>query len=140
MSERALKRPGDSGIYLAEIVGEESLQGQRMQAGAILDLMDVAAGRVAFRHAGTAVVTLSFDRVDLIYPIHHQDLIRLEGRLAAVGNSSLMVAVQCYRRETQGAGGPVFTPIQRSFVTLVAIDGEGIHNRYIPGLRCVSEE
>lgn len=131
MSGRRTKRMADSGLFLAEIVGEESLQGQRMQAGAILDLMDVVAGRIAFRHAESAVVTLAFDRVDLTFPIHHQELIRLEGRVAAVGNSSIMVRVRCFRRDPVRR---VFLPIQQSFVTMVAIDGEGRSNPNIPGL------
>jgi acyl-CoA thioesterase 11/acyl-coenzyme A thioesterase 9 len=83
------------------------------------------------------VVTLSFDRVDLIYPIHHQDLIRLEGQLAAVGNSSMMVRVQCFRRDPAERE---FRPIQHSYVTMVAIDSEGRSNPNIPGLRYETEE
>ena len=132
MNDRPLKSSEDSRTYLAEIVGEESLQGQRMQAGAILDLMDVAAGRAAFSHCGGQAVTLSFDRVDLIYPIHHQDLIRLEAEVALVGNSSMLVHVQGYRRDAHAHS---FTPIQSSYVTMVAIDGEGRPNANIPGLR-----
>ena len=132
MSGRTLKSGGDSRTHLAEIVGEESLQGRRMQAGAILALMDVAAGRAAFRHAGSPVVTLSFDRVDLIYPIRHQDLIRLEAEVALVGNSSMLVGVQGFRREPHANE---FTPIQSCTVTMVAIGPEGRPNPDIPGLR-----
>ena len=137
MNERPLKRIAESRIELAEIVGEESLQGRRMQAGALLALMDVAAGRAAFSHSASAVVTLSFDRVDLVYPIHHQDLIRLEAEVAQVGNSSMLVSVQGYRRD---AATRQFVPIQRSFVTMVAIDEQRKANRNIPGLRYGSPE
>ncbi len=137
MSERPEKSVAESSAYLAEIVGEESLQGQRMQAGAILDMMDVLAGRIAIRHASSAVVTLSFDRVDLTYPILHQDLIRLEGKMAAVGNSTLIVDVQGYRMDSLSRE---YMPIQRSFITMVAVDDRLRPNRDIPALRCDSEE
>lgn len=137
MSERAQKRMAESRQYMAEIVGEEGLQGQRMQAGAILDLMDVLAGRVAATHAGCRVVTLSFDRLELTRPILHQDLVRLEGRPVHVGRSSIMVAVDVYRQDFLTRA---FSPIQRSFVTMVAIDEAGRPNRAIPGLRLESEE
>lgn len=134
---RPLKTMADSATYLAEIVGEESLQGQRMQAGAILDLMDVAAGQAAVRHSGGPVVTLSFDRVDLLQPIMHGDLVRLEARVAAVGRSSMMVEVEVFRQDLMSRE---YVPVQRSFVTMVAIDGQRRPNPAIPGLRVETPE
>ncbi len=131
MSARPLKRIADSRLTMAEIVGEESLIGQRMQAGAILDLIDIIGGRVAYRHAECAVTTLSFDRVDLIYPILHLDLIQLDGHLVSVGNSSMLIGVQGYRKDTYTRR---FIPIQRAHVTFVAVDEQRRPNRNIPGL------
>jgi acyl-CoA hydrolase len=127
----------DSRTYLAEIVGEENLQGQRMQAGAILDLMDVVAGRAAAHHAGTHVVTLSFDRVDLVHPIIHGDLVRLDSYVADVGRSSIMVGVEVTRQDPFTRD---FVPIQRSYVTMVAIDENRRPNRDIPALALEGEE
>ena len=121
----------ESRTYLAEIVGEETLQGQRMNAGAILDLMDVAAGRTAASHSGTPVVTLSFDRVDLARPILHLDLVRLDATVADVGRSSITVGVSVTRQDPYSRD---FEPIQRSYVTMVAIDAQRRPNRDIPGL------
>lgn len=131
VNKRPMKQMTESRLYLAEIVGEESLQGHRMQAGAILDLMDILAGRIAFRHSGSSVVTLSFDRVDLTFPILHQDLVRLEGQLVSVGNSSMIVHVQVYRQDLLSRE---FVPAQGSFVTMVAVDARYRPNRNIPGL------
>lgn len=127
----APKKMEDSSTYLAEIVGEENAPGQRMQAGAILDLMDSVAGRSAGMHSGSPVVTLSFDRVDLVHPLVHMDLVRLEGRVVQVGNSSMMVAVNVTRQDPFTRD---FIPLQHSFVTMVAIDGKGRPNRNIPKL------
>ncbi len=135
--ERPLKRMADSALYLAEIVGEEGLQGVRMQAGAILDTMDVVAGRVALAHSASPCVTLSFDRVDLTEPLLHADLIRLEGRLASVGRSSMMIEVEVFRQDLMARE---YLPVQRSYVTMVAIDGERRPNRNIPGLRIETDE
>ncbi len=131
MAKKSPKRMAQSRTYLAEIVGEENLQGQRMQAGAILDLMDVVAGRAAALHSGSRVVTLSFDRVDLVHPIIHLDLVRLEGQVVDVGRSSMMVGVTVTRQDPFTRD---FMPVQRSFVTMVAIDEERRPNRDIPGL------
>jgi len=130
--ERPLRPFAEARLSMAEIVGEEALLGHRMQAGAILDLMDVVAGRIAFQHAGSRVVTLSFDRVDLMEPILHLDLIRLDGQLVAVGRSSMVIEVKCYRKHLAQRD---FVPVQRSYVTMVAVDEHGRSNRNIPGLR-----
>lgn len=134
---RPMRHMSESRTYLAEIVGVENLAGQRMQAGAILDLMDVVAGRAAFNHAGTAVVTLSFDRVDLVHPIIHLDLVRLDAYVADVGRSSIMVGVDVTR---QDAFTRDFMPIQRSYVTMVAIDENRRPNPNIPGLALETDE
>ncbi|MDH4247459.1 MAG: hypothetical protein OEW39_06560 [Deltaproteobacteria bacterium] len=137
MSEsRALKPMQASRQYMAEIVGEESLHGHRMQAGAILDLMDVLAAKVASTHAGSSVVTLSFDRVELSHPIFHQDMVRLEGQVVAMGRSSIMVAVDVYRQDFLSRE---YQPIQHSYITMVAIDDHRRPKRDIPGLAIQSE-
>ncbi|MDH5752332.1 MAG: hypothetical protein OEZ59_07945 [Deltaproteobacteria bacterium] len=128
---RPMKSMAQSRQYMAEIVGEESQHGQRMQAGAILDLMDVLAGKVAATHASSPVVTLSFDRVDLVHPVFHQDLVRLEGQVVSVGNSSILVALDVFRQDFLSRE---YLPIQHSYVTMVAIDGNMKSNRDIPGL------
>ena len=131
VSTRPLKHMAASRTYLAEIVGEEHLQGQRMHAGAILDLMDVVAGRAAATHTGGPVVTLSFDRVDLEHPIIHLDLVRLDAAVADVGRSSLVLGVAVTRQDPYTRE---FVPIQRSFVTMVAIDEQRRPDRNIAGL------
>lgn len=122
---------------MAEIVGEESLEGQRMQAGSILDLIDIISGRIAHRHSGTPVTTLSFDRVDLTYPILHLDLVRLDGNIVSVGNSSMLICVQGYRKDTYTRQ---FIPIQRAYVTFVAIDKNRKADPNIPALRYETPE
>lgn len=127
----------ESTLTMSEIVGEESLQGARMQAGAILDLMDVVAGRTAVMHAAGPCVTLSFDRVDLNQPILHGDLIRLDGRLASKGHSSLMIEVEVFRQDLMTRED---LPVQRSYVTMVAIDKDRRPNRNIPELIVDTEQ
>lgn len=128
---RPTKRMADSAMTMAEIVGEDSLQGVRMQAGAILDIMDIVAGRVASSHCAGPCVTLSFDRVDLTQPVLHADLIRLDARVASVGRSSMMVEVEVFRQDLMTRED---TLIQRSYVTMVAIGPDRRPNRNIPGL------
>jgi acyl-CoA thioesterase 11/acyl-coenzyme A thioesterase 9 len=95
------------------------------------------AGRIAFQHARSRVVTLSFDRVDLMEPILHLDLIRLDGQLVSVGRSSMVIEVKCYRKDL---AAHEFVPVQRSHVTMVAVDEHGHANPNIPGVRYESPE
>jgi acyl-CoA hydrolase len=134
---RPPKRMADSALSMAEIVGEESLQGTRMQAGAILDLMDVVAGRTAYRHTDGPTVTLSFDRVDLNEPVLHGDLIRLDARLAHVGRSSMMIEIEVFRQDLMTRE---HLPVQRSYVTMVAIDKNRRPDRNIPALALETAE
>ena len=127
----------DSRLELAEIVGEEGRQGQRMQAGGLLSQMDLVAARVAMRHAHSPVATLLFDRVELTRPVLHQDLVRMQGHLVAVGHSSMVVEVVGQRMD---ALGQAFSPLLHSFITMVAVDEAGQPNRDIPGLAYAGPE
>lgn len=108
--------------FLAEIIGEESRAGQRMQAGPILKMMYDTAVAVAFRHCAARPVMLRLDRMDLTRLICHMDQVRLEGRLIEAGRSSVVVEVRCYARRPSERE---FIPCHVGFITMVAIDGEG---------------
>jgi len=126
-----MKTPADSRSHIAEIVGDESLIGQRMSAGKLLHMMDVAAGDAAFRHAEGHLVTLSFDRIELLTFIRHRDYIRFDAEVIQVGRSSMVVEVN----------GLVKSPTEMKssrmhggFITMVAIHENGTPNKTIPGM------
>jgi acyl-CoA hydrolase len=117
--------------YLAEIVGQETLAGQRIQAGPILKLMCDTAVAVGLRHCGQRPVMLRLDRIDLTRVICHLDLVRIEGRMVEVGRSSMMAEVRCYnKRPTERE----FNLCHVGFLTMVAIDPDGRPVRAIPPL------
>lgn len=131
MKKRRIKTPADSRSHIAEIVGDESLIGQRMSAGKLLHLMDVAAGDAAFRHAEGYLVTLSFDRIELLASIRHRDYIRFDAQVIQVGQSSMVVEVT----------GLIKSPTEMKpsrmrggFITMVAIHENGTPNKTIPGM------
>jgi acyl-CoA hydrolase len=105
--------------YLAEIVGQETLAGQRIQAGPILKLMYDTAVAVAFRHCGQRPVLLRLDRIDLTRVICHMDLVRFEGRLVEVGRTSMVIEIRCYNKRPTERD---FNPCHVGFITMVAID------------------
>lgn len=127
----------DTCDFFSDVVGEESQRGKRMQAGAILDMIDTLAGVIAAKYSCGPVATISFDRVDFIRPILHLDLVRLEGRLISTGNSSMVVEVKGYRQNLHTRS---FSPVCVCYVTMVAISPLGIPRKGIPQINYKSEE
>jgi acyl-CoA hydrolase len=135
MMKRREKNPADSQSYIAEIVGEESLIGQRMFAGKLLHMMDFAAGDAAIRHSESTLVTLSFDRIELLDYIYHRDYVRYEACVIEVGRSSMVVQVDGF---TKSPTDMAIKPGHRGFITMVAIDENGRPNKHIPALAYTS--
>lgn len=117
---------------------EESLAGKYTSAAALFDLMDLLAGRIAYNFAECMCTTVSIDRVDLINPILHTDLIRVEGKVVSVGSSSMVIHVKAFRHDIQTRQ---FNPVAYSYITYVAIDPSTMRpKKNIPKLKVVDEE
>ncbi len=137
MTKRKMKTPNDSLSYIAEIVGEESLLGERFSAGKLLHMMDLAAGSAAVKHAECPTVTLSFDRIELLNYIFHMDYVRYNSYVIKVGQSSIVVRVDGYTKS------PTKMEIQSAhsgYITMVALDADRKPNKDIPGLHYKSAE
>lgn len=131
MPEKTVKTPSDSRTFIAEIVGDESLIGQRMSAGKLLHMMDIAAANAAARHAAGPLVTLAFDRIELLDPICHRDYVRFDACVIEVGRSSMVVKVD---GSYKPPGEPDPVPGHSHIITMVAINEERRPNRNIPGM------
>jgi acyl-CoA hydrolase len=137
MTPRREKTPSESKSYIAEIVGKESLIGHRMFAGELLHMMDFAAGDAAIRHSESTLVTLSFDRVELLDYIYHRDYVRYEACVIQVGRSSMVVKVDSFYKSPTDM---TIRPGHSGFITMVAIDETGRPNKGIPALTYSSAE
>lgn len=137
METRRLKTPADSKSYIAEIVGDESLIGQRMSAGKLFHMMDIAAADAALRHAEGLLVTLAFDRIELLDFIRHRDYIRFDTTVIQVGQSSMVVEVAGLVKSPTEIWT---TPMRGGFITMVAIHENGRPNKTIPGLTYRTKE
>jgi acyl-CoA hydrolase len=131
MTQRKEKTPAESKSYIAEIVGKESLISQRMYAGKLLHMMDFAAGDAAIRHSESPLVTLSFDRIELLDFIYHRDYVRYEACVIEVGRSSMVVKVDGFSKSPTDM---TIKPGHCGFITMVAIDENGRPNKNIPAL------
>ena len=89
--------------------------------GELLSMVDRAAAVAAMRHAGTATVTVSIDRVDFKEPIFAGELVTCRARVNFVGRTSMEVGVQVVT-ENLRTGKRRHT--NSCFLTFVAIDDQ----------------
>ena len=106
--------------------------------GQLLYWVDLVAGLVAFRHAGSHCTTASLNCADFLRPVYAKDVLVIEGRMVYVGNSSMEIRVDA-SIERIGATGPAYELANRAYVTYVAIDEAGKPRR-APRLELVSDE
>ena len=90
--------------------------------GVILSLVDRVAAVAAIRHARQTCVTVSFDRVDFLEPIHLGELVTARARVNFVGTTSMEVGV---RVEAEDLVTGERRHTNTCYVTYVAIDKSG---------------
>jgi len=121
----------DTRLGFAEIIGDESLKGQRIRTGPILELMDVLGGSIAMQVAYGPIATIMFDRVELIKPVFHRDLIRLEGEVINMTRSAITIQCCGFRHDLQSGD---YERTHSAIVTFVAINRFGKTQKGLPKL------
>lgn len=96
--------------------------------GAIMRYMDEIAAIVAWRHAGTNVVTASIDRMNFYAPVYVGNLLVLKAAVNYVGTTSMEIGV---RIEAMDPSTRKPTHTGSCYLTYVALDGKG-HPTPIP--------
>jgi len=104
--------------------------------GVILSLIDRAAVVAAVRHAQSACVTVSIDRVEFREPIHLGELVIAKANVDYVGRTSLDVGV---RVEAENLVTGERRHTNSCYLTFVAIDSEG-HPIPVPQVMPESEQ
>ena len=90
--------------------------------GAIMRYMDEVAGIVAYRHAGTNVVTASIDRMDFWAPAYVGNILTFKASVNFVGRTSMEVGVRIEAQDWK-TGKVVHTG--SCYLTLIALDANG---------------
>lgn len=123
------KRISDSMIEQVYQVRPEHLNGAgRLFGGRLMEWIDEAAGLVAIRHSQCNVITASVDNLRFIRGAYQNDLLVLTGKLTYVGNTSMEVRVDTYVEALDG----IRRPINRAYLTLVAVDQNGTPQKVPP--------
>lgn len=107
----------------------------RLFGGILMQWIDVVAGVVARRHAGSNVTTASVDNLQFLAPAHINDTVVLFGKITYVGRTSMEVCVDTFVEELNGSRKLV----NRAYMVMVAVD-EDEKPREVPGLILETDE
>jgi len=98
--------------------------------GMLMQWIDVAGGIAAARHAASAVVTASMDRLHFLGPVRLGEVVIVQAQVNFAGKTSMEVGVRVFA-ENQTTGARRQTT--RAYLTFVAVDDEG-RPRVVPPL------
>lgn len=88
------------------------------QAGAVLKLMDNAAGVASVRHCHSNVVTASLEAVDFLHPVFNGDLLEVHARPIFTSDRSMDVEVNVYSQNMRQHERVLATTSVFTFVSL----------------------
>ena len=123
------KRVSESRIEQVYQVRPEHLNGAgRLFGGKLMEWIDENAALVGMRHSGGSITTASVDNLRYIRGAFQNDLVVVIARVTYVGNTSMEVRVDTYVEDFEGTR----KPINRAYLTLVAVDDNGIPRKVPP--------
>jgi acyl-CoA hydrolase len=130
-------------VAIADVVGDEELVGEYgrsgglLPLGAIIDMIDLCAGRCSYAYMEGPVVTVSVDHGVMTAPLPTGSLVRVEARVVLAGASSITVEATTFREDlgSDADRRPRFVQCFTSMLTFVAIDvGTGRPLKRVPAL------
>ena len=107
-----------------------------MFGGVMMQWIDVCAGVAAMRHARSAVVTASIDRLDFLSPVQVGEIVVLQAQVNFVAHTSMEVGC---RVETEHLQHGTRRYVTKAYLTFVAIDDRG-KPTVLPRLELASDE
>jgi uncharacterized protein (TIGR00369 family) len=125
------KRVRDSSVVMAQMmIPQDANPAGNVHGGAVVKLIDEAAGVVASRHARSNVVTASIDRMEFHTPVFVGDLLTVTAGLNLVGRTSMEIGV---RVEAENLITGEVRHAATAYLTYVALDTQG-RPRTVPPL------
>ncbi|MBC2652059.1 acyl-CoA thioesterase [Novosphingobium flavum] len=90
--------------------------------GWLMSLMDMGAGLIAARHSRGRAVTVAMDGMQFLLPVKVGDEVSVYGSLGRVGRSSMVIAIEAWRRNRHQ---DVAHKVTEATFTFVAVDEDG---------------
>ena len=119
----AAKTVKDTQVIMHELIlpNDTNLLGNVL-GGRVMHLMDMCAAMSAYKHARTAVVTASVDRLDFLAPAKMGDIMILKSSVNYTGKSSMEVGVRI-ESENPKTGNIYHT--SSAYLTFVSLNDNG---------------
>ncbi|MGE4544568.1 MAG: acyl-CoA thioesterase [Pedobacter sp.] len=131
------KKVSQSRVELAQVaMPDDANPAGNVHGGAIMKLIDNAAGVVAMRHTRRNIVTASIDRLDFHHPVFVGNLIILKASINRVGNTSMEVGV---RVEAENIMTGEIRHTASAYLTFVALSPDGCPTQ-VPALASETDE
>ena len=125
------KRVRDSSVVMAQMmIPQDANPAGNVHGGAVVKLIDEAAGVVASRHARSNVVTASIDRMEFHTHVFVGDLLTVTAGLNLVGRTSMEIGV---RVDAENLITGEVRHAATAYLTYVALDAQG-RPRTVPTL------
>ena len=105
--------------------------------GRVMHLMDMCAAMSAYKHARTAVVTASVDRLDFLAPSKMGDIMKLQSSVNFTRVSSMEVGVKI---ESENPKTGVSHHTASAYLTFVSLDNKGKPQKILPVIPETDEE
>jgi uncharacterized protein (TIGR00369 family) len=127
----------DSEVELVQVMEltDANLSGN-VHGGAIMRLIDTAAGIAAHKHCGGRVVTVAMDEMSFLEPVFIGDVVTVRAMVNDVGRTSMEVGV---RVEAENFVTKREVHSSSAYLVFVALDEEG-KPRQVPPLVVETEE
>jgi acyl-CoA hydrolase len=117
------KSPSESSAVLAHWMGVSDANALgTIHGGAVMKLVDEAAGIAALRHAHRPAVTVGVDRMTFLVPIRVGELVTFSATVNAAWRTSMEVGV---RVEAENPRTGEVRHTSTAYVTMVALDDDG---------------
>lgn len=126
-----------SGVVLSRQmeITDANLAGN-VHGGAIMKMVDSAAGLAAARHCGGLAVTAAMDEMSFLEPVYVGDVVTVKGQVNDTGRTSMEVGVRV-EAENVTTGRRVHT--SSAYLVFVALDEDG-NPRPVPPVVPETEE
>ena len=120
----------ESQVIMHELVlpNDTNLLGNIL-GGRVMHLMDICAAMSAYKHARTAVVTASVDRLDFLAPSKMGDIMKLMSSVNYTGQSSMEVGV---RIESENPKTAVSHHTASAYLTFVSLNDNRKPQKVLP--------
>jgi acyl-CoA hydrolase len=99
-----------------------------VHGGAVMKMVDEAAGSAAIRHARCRVATAAIDYMSFLHPVHVGDMVTVCASVNDVGRTSMEVGVKV---ETENMLTGERHHTSSAYVVMVALDDQG-HPKEVP--------